>query len=124
MAPESQRRAVFAFHVAVLRRGARAFTTTDAVVPAAGAKATTVRYLLGWRAWNHGGGQSRRIRGRRSFYRPQHSASPRTGIKPLHHSGAEFSVSLFFYAQALVRTNGQGTDYFSRWVWNHGCDVG
>src|SRR5580692_11058838 len=120
MAPEGQRRAVFAFHVTVLRRGARAFSTTDAVVHDFGRQAATVCHLLRRWARDHGSGQSRRIRSRRSFDWPEHTASARTALKPLYHSGAEFPVSLFFYAQALVRTNGQGTDYFSGRIRNHG----
>src|SRR6202046_5448571 len=67
---------------------------------------------------------SRRRRSRWPFDRPQHPASARTGLEPVHHAQSEFPLSLFFYAQALVRADGQGVDYFSGRVWHHGRTLG
>src|ERR1700728_2581037 len=102
MATEGEGRAVFVFHVTLLRRGARAISTTDPVVHDVRRQAAPVCGLLRWRTWNHGGGQSRRIRSRRAFYWTQYPASARTAIQSVYHAGTEFPVSLFFYAQTVV----------------------
>src|ERR1700733_3591626 len=124
MASESQRCAVSGFHVALLRRSTRARSPSYDVVHDPRRQASPLRRLL--RRWtrNHGSRQSRCRRSRWPFDRPQHPASARTAIEPVHHAQPELSLPLLFYAQALVRTDGQGADYFSGRLWHHGRTLG
>ena len=48
---------------------------------------------------HHGGGQPRRVRGRRQEHRPEHRAAARAAAQPVHHAGAVLPVPLLRAAQ-------------------------
>ena len=61
------------------------------------------RGVLGRWAGHHGGGEPRRVRGRRQDGRPQHPAAIRAGPQPIHQQRAALRVPLLLHAEVLVR---------------------
>src|SRR6185369_973334 len=95
---------------------ARFASLSDAVEPDAAVQEAPLRRHLGRRTRHHGSRQPRRPRSRRQDDRTQYPLALRAVSEPLHHTRAEFRISLLLHAQVLVRVFGQGTGDLPRWL--------
>src|SRR6202030_408214 len=107
-------------NVALLRRSARAFPPDHRVVDDARNAPEALRHLFGRRPRDHGSGEPRRGGRRWLLNRAQHPASARAAPESLYHRRPEFLLSLLFYAQAVVRPDGESADRVSRRIWHDG----
>src|SRR5580704_15157489 len=104
----------------VLRRRAPAGFSFEQVVNSNSRSPAALRGHDWWRSGHHGSSQSRCKRGWSEDSGTEYRSAVRADAQSLHHSVAEFRVSLLLHAQVLVRVSLQGTGDLPWRLRNHG----